>query len=64
MQVHYLQPKPPDDQSGVTLKFSADPPALAAGIMSFATWFTIPARLPSYAVQNTFCYQVRCMLIL
>ncbi|KAF5838300.1 PHM/PNGase F domain-containing protein [Dunaliella salina] len=57
VQVHYLNPRPPGDRSGVTLKTSTAPSDKAGGILSFATWFSIPPRKASHLIENKFCYQ-------
>ncbi|GBF95833.1 peptidyl-glycine alpha-amidating monooxygenase A precursor [Raphidocelis subcapitata] len=56
-QVHYLQPKPKADNSGVSLTLQSQPVPYSAGMLSFASWFTIPPRAASHPVVNSCCYR-------
>jgi hypothetical protein len=56
MQVHYLQPKPAGDTSGVALTLQPTPVPFAAGMLSYASWFTIPPGKKEHLVPNSCCY--------
>ena len=56
-QVHYLKVRPPDDHSGVTLLLKPHAVPYAAGLVSFASWFTIPPGKKSHPIVNTCCYK-------
>jgi hypothetical protein len=57
VQVHYLKVRPPDDHSGVTLLLKPHAVPYAAGLVSFASWFTIPPGKKSHPIVNTCCYK-------
>jgi hypothetical protein len=56
-QVHYLQPKPKGDVSGVRLTLSPKPAPFSGGMISFASLFKIPPKRPSFLVPNACCYR-------
>ncbi|KXZ51597.1 hypothetical protein GPECTOR_12g561 [Gonium pectorale] len=56
-QVHYLAVRPPDDRSGVTLVLKPHAVPYAAGLVSFASWFTLPPGKKSHVIDNTCCFK-------
>ncbi|KAG2440171.1 hypothetical protein HXX76_004284 [Chlamydomonas incerta] len=56
-QVHYLKVRPPNDHSGVTLLLKPHAVPYAAGLVSFASWFTLPPGKKSHPIVNTCCYK-------
>ena len=55
--MHFLaKDRPQDDASGVTLILRPHPVPYAAGVIAFAAGFSIPAKTPSYLVENECCY--------
>ncbi|KAI8471286.1 MAG: PHM/PNGase F domain-containing protein [Monoraphidium minutum] len=56
-QLHYLQPKPKGDTSGVSLSLQRDPVPFSAGLLSYASWFSIPPRKKEHLVVNACCYR-------
>eukprot|EP00879_Flechtneria_rotunda_P023043 GHRR01024358.1.p1 GENE.GHRR01024358.1~~GHRR01024358.1.p1 ORF type:complete len:243 (+),score=35.59 GHRR01024358.1:180-908(+) len=56
-QVHYLDPKPAADKSGVRLKLQDTPVPFSGGLLSYASWFSIPPGKPHFLVQDPCCYR-------
>eukprot|EP00803_Ostreobium_quekettii_P002596 evm.model.scf_760EXC.6 EVM.evm.TU.scf_760EXC.6 scf_760EXC:55513-65279(+) len=56
LQVHYLQVRPPDDHSGVSLTLSTEAYKYSAGMMAYAINFKVPPGKPSHLINNTCCY--------
>lgn len=59
LEVHYLKAKGASgggDSSGVVMHLTHDRQPFEAGILMFATGFTIPARNPNYHVAMDCCY--------
>ncbi|KAF8067346.1 pam-b [Scenedesmus sp. PABB004] len=56
-QVHYLAERPAGDRSGVKLILQDTPVPFSAGLLSYASWFSIPPRKPHFLVQNSCCYR-------
>lgn len=56
LQVHYLNLRPAGDASGVRLHFSSKPQPFAAGLIAYASGFTIPPLTKSHLVPNDCCY--------
>ena len=56
LQVHYSSVRPPADRSGVRLKLTDAALPFSAGMMMFASYFTIPPGLPSHHVPTRCCY--------
>lgn len=56
VQIHYMGKRPDKDESGVRLSLTRQPQPLAAGMVHFASWFSIPARQPSHHIDNRCCY--------
>ena len=56
LQVHYLNPRPEGDESGVRLQLTRDPVPFSAGMIAFASGFYIPPGKKSYLVPNECCY--------
>lgn len=56
-QVHYLDPRPAGDHSGVRLYLKPHAVQYSAGLLSFASYFSIPPRQTSVHVKNSCCYQ-------
>ena len=55
-QVHYTQLRPPGDQSGVRLKLTDDVLPFSAGMMMFASFFSIPPHVDTHLVPTKCCY--------
>eukprot|EP00878_Enallax_costatus_P000444 GHUV01000535.1.p1 GENE.GHUV01000535.1~~GHUV01000535.1.p1 ORF type:complete len:875 (+),score=241.60 GHUV01000535.1:368-2992(+) len=56
-QVHYLGERPDGDVSGVRLDLEDTPVPFSAGLLSYASFFSIPPGKKSYLVQNNCCYR-------
>ncbi|PNG99073.1 putative peptidyl-glycine alpha-amidating monooxygenase T19B4.1, partial [Tetrabaena socialis] len=56
-QVHYLTARPEDDHSGVTLLLKPHAVPYAAGLVSFASWFSIPPLTKSHLIKNSCCFK-------
>ena len=56
LQVHYLQLRESADASGVKLHLSPDPIPYSAGLIAFASGFTIPQGRDSVPISNECCY--------
>ena len=56
-KVHYLKERPAGDRSGVTLTLRDAPVPYAAGMLSYASWFTIPPGKASHLIGNRCCYR-------
>lgn len=59
LEVHYLKPRGAidgGDSSGVVMHLTHEQQPFEAGILMFATTFTIPARNPDYHVAMDCCY--------
>lgn len=56
LQVHYLKLRPAGDASGVRLHFSSKPQPFGAGLIAYASGFTVPSKTESYLVPNDCCY--------
>ena len=56
-KVHYLNERPAGDRSGVTLTLRDAPVPYAAGMLSYASWFTIPPGKASHLIGNRCCYR-------
>lgn len=56
LQVHYLNLRPPNDTSGVALRLSERPARYSAGLVAYASSFTIPPGKPAHLVENECCY--------
>lgn len=56
MQIHYMGKRPDQDESGVRLSLTRQPQPLAAGMVHFASWFSIPPHQPSHHIDNRCCY--------
>jgi hypothetical protein len=57
LQVHYLEPRPANDTSGVVLHFRSEPMPRSAGIIAFAADFKVPPRTDKYLVPTACCYR-------
>lgn len=55
-QVHYQIVRPEGDRTGVRLKMTRAPQPRGAGMMMWASGFTVPPRTPSHLVPNRCCY--------
>ncbi|GAX81472.1 hypothetical protein CEUSTIGMA_g8901.t1 [Chlamydomonas eustigma] len=56
-QVHFLsKERPAGDASGVTLVLRPHAVPFSAGVIAFATGFSIPPKNPSFLVENECCY--------
>lgn len=56
LQVHYLQARPPGDQSGITLRMTRQSTFFSAGMINYAKYFTIPPGKPQHPIENQCCY--------
>ncbi|KAK9837060.1 hypothetical protein WJX84_000291 [Apatococcus fuscideae] len=56
LQIHYMGKRPEKDESGVRLSLTRQPQPLAAGMLHFASWFSIPPRQPSHHIDNRCCF--------
>lgn len=56
VQVHYLQARPPGDQSGITLELTRQSTPFSAGMINYASYFTIPPGKPEHPIENQCCY--------
>ncbi|KAK9814322.1 hypothetical protein WJX72_004044 [[Myrmecia] bisecta] len=56
LQVHYLEARPPNDQSGIRLILSPEQVPYAAGMINYASTFTLPPKQQSTLVPNQCCY--------
>ncbi|KAF6260690.1 PHM/PNGase F domain-containing protein [Scenedesmus sp. NREL 46B-D3] len=56
-QVHYLNEKPANEKAGVRLTLQDSPVPFSAGLLSYASWFSIPPRKQHFLVQNNCCYR-------
>lgn len=56
-QVHYKADRPANDYSGTRLFLVPQPTPFSAGVMTYASWFSIPPRTPLYRVPAECCYQ-------
>lgn len=56
-QVHYLEGKPKGDSSGVALRLQPGPTPLSAGLLSYASFFSIPPGRKRHPIMNTCCYR-------
>ncbi|KAG2498330.1 hypothetical protein HYH03_003590 [Edaphochlamys debaryana] len=56
-QVHYLAIRPDSDRSGVTLLLKPHAVPYAAGLVSFASWFSIPPGKKSHQIKNSCCFK-------
>lgn len=57
MQVHYLNEKPAGDNAGVRLSVQDTPLPYSAGMLSYASYFSIPPRKKQHYVLNHCCYR-------
>lgn len=57
LQVHYLTARPANDSSGVRIRFSTHATPMSAGVIAFASLFTIPPGRDEYDVVNHCCYR-------
>ncbi len=51
-QVRYTAGRPAEDRSGFSLTVGAQPLPLAAGMLTFASLFTLPPKQPAYKVRR------------
>ena len=51
-QVRYTAGRPAEDRSGFTLNVGAEPLPLAAGMLTFASLFTLPPKEPAFKVRH------------
>ena len=51
-QVRYAAGRPAEDRSGFSLTVAAQTAPLAAGMVTFASLFTLPAKQPAYKVRH------------
>ena len=51
-QVRYTAGRPAEDRSGFQLTVGAEPLPLAAGMLTFASLFTLPPKEPAYKVRH------------
>lgn len=56
LQVHYLKLRPPGDSSGVRLRLTSAPVPYSAGLVAYASGFSVPPRKNSTLVPNECCY--------
>lgn len=56
LQVHYLQARPKGDESGVRLHMGSRPTPFAAGMINYASYFTIPPGKAEHPIENQCCY--------
>ncbi|EFN58531.1 hypothetical protein CHLNCDRAFT_34137 [Chlorella variabilis] len=56
LQMHYLNGRPANDTSGLTLRLSPQEVPNSAGMVAFASAFFIPPDTPETVVDNTCCY--------
>ena len=54
-QMHYLHPRPEQDNSSVELHFSTEVQPQSVSVVNFAQDFQIPPRSPSYRVKAACC---------
>ena len=54
--MHYLNGRPANDTSGIKLRFSTQPVPYSAGMVAYASGFSIPPGKPSTLVPNSCCY--------
>ena len=54
--MHYLQARPPGDQSGITLRMTRQSTPFSAGMVNYAQYFTIPPGKPQHPIENQCCY--------
>lgn len=57
VQVHYLAKRPPEDHTGVTLVLKPHAVPYAAGVVSYASWFSIPPGQKSHKIRNSCCFK-------
>lgn len=55
MQMHYLRPRPDDDESGVELHYSTEVQPRSVSVISFAQDFRIPPRSARHHVRAACC---------
>ncbi len=55
-QVHYLQERPAGDQSGIRLRMTSKSTPFSAGMINYASYFTIPPGKPKHPIENQCCY--------
>lgn len=56
-QVHYLEKRPADDRSGVTLMLKPHPVPYSAGLIAYASFFSIPPQKKQVLVESVCCYK-------
>ena len=56
LQIHFLDLRPKDDESGLRLKLSTKSLQKSVSLQAFARGFMIPPGRPSYPVKNDCCY--------
>ncbi|KAL0044814.1 hypothetical protein WJX82_010409 [Trebouxia sp. C0006] len=56
LQVHYLQERPAGDQSGIRLRMTSKSTPFSAGMINYASYFTIPPGKPKHPIENQCCY--------
>lgn len=56
LQVHYLQERPAGDQSGIRLRMTTKSTPFSAGMINYASYFTIPPGKPKHPIENQCCY--------
>jgi len=57
-QIRYTAGRPAEDRSGFSLSVGAQPLPLAAGMLTFASLFTLPPKQPAYKVCSHALYTV------
>lgn len=56
-QVHFLKLRPAGDRSGVNITLTEEPLPYSAGLISWASYFSIPPGRPSHLVRNQCCFR-------
>ena len=56
VQVHYLQERPAGDQSGIRLRMTSKSTPFSAGMINYASYFTIPPGQAKHPIENQCCY--------
>ena len=54
--MHYLNPRPEGDHTGVHLTLTSAPVPYSAGMITYASMFSLPAKTPSTKISNACCY--------
>ena len=56
LQVHYLQARPAGDESGIRLRMTTKSTPFSAGMINYASYFSIPPGKAQHPVENQCCY--------